>query len=54
MKGVELPAIKKKKHYFHSSLKNTFSPEMLMSVGTNVAATLVEKAGNLFFPKKGW
>lgn len=41
MKGVELPAIKK--HYFHSSLKNTFNPEMQMSVGTNVVATLVEK-----------
>lgn len=41
MKGVELPAIKK--CYFHSSLKNTFNLEMLMSVGTNVMATLVEK-----------
>lgn len=41
MKGVELPAIKK--YCFHSSLKNTFNPEMQISVGTNVVATLAEK-----------
>lgn len=41
MKGVELPAIKK--YYFHSSPKNTFNHEVLVSIGTNVEVTLVEK-----------
>lgn len=50
MKGVELPAIKK--YYFHSSLKNAFNPEMLMSVGINVVATLVEKQVIYSFQKR--